>query len=110
MTWEFPLWLSTLRTQHSILKEAGLIPGLPQRVKGSDVAMSCGVGCIRGSDLVWLSLWHRLGNFHMLWLQSKKNTKSVFLTMPHNQPPKGVSSKVWLLFIYLFIYLILQNS
>ena len=29
----------------SIREDAGLIPGLPQWVKGSGVAASCGVGC-----------------------------------------------------------------
>ena len=38
---------------------AGSIPGLAQWVKAS-VAVSCGVGCRHGSDLVWLWLWHRL--------------------------------------------------
>ena len=35
---------------------AGSIPGLTQWVKGSGVAMSCGVGCRRSSDptLLWL--------------------------------------------------------
>ena len=28
----------------SILEDAGLIPGFAQRVKGADVAVSCGVG------------------------------------------------------------------
>ena len=30
---EFPLWLSKLRTRHSIHEDAGLIPGLPPWVK-----------------------------------------------------------------------------
>ena len=37
----------------------GSIPGLAQW-EGSSVAMSCGVGCRRGSDPVLLWLWHRL--------------------------------------------------
>ena len=37
----------------------GSIPGLAQWV-GSGVAMSCGVGHRRGSDPVFLWLWHRL--------------------------------------------------
>ena len=30
---EFPLWLSRLRTQHSVSEDVGSIPGLPQWVK-----------------------------------------------------------------------------
>ena len=30
---EFLLWLSRLRTQHSVCKDSGLIPGLAQWVK-----------------------------------------------------------------------------
>ena len=36
------------------------IPGLAQWVKGSGIAMSCGVGCRHGSDLALLWLWRRL--------------------------------------------------
>jgi len=32
-TLEFPLWLNELKTQHCVLKDAGLIPGLAQWVK-----------------------------------------------------------------------------
>ena len=45
---------------------AGLIPGLAQWVKDlvilkvKDLAVSCGVGCRCGSDLVLLWLWRRL--------------------------------------------------
>ena len=38
---------------------AGLIPGLAQWVKGSGIAMSCGVRCRHGSYLPLLWLWHR---------------------------------------------------
>ena len=38
----------------------GSIPGLAQWVKGSGVAMSCGVSCRCGSDLALLWFWHRL--------------------------------------------------
>ena len=30
---EFPLWLSRLRTHHSVREDVGLIPGLAQSVK-----------------------------------------------------------------------------
>ena len=39
---------------------AGSIPGLAQWVKGSSVAVSCGVGCRLSSDPVLLWLWYRL--------------------------------------------------
>ena len=39
---------------------AGLIPGLAQWVKGSGIAVSCGVGGRRGSDLALLWCWCRL--------------------------------------------------
>ena len=38
------MWLSRLRTQHTVYEDAGLILGLAQWIK----------------DLVWLWLWHRL--------------------------------------------------
>ena len=46
-------WLTNLTRNH---EAAGSIPGLAQWVKESSVAMSCGVGCRRGSDpaLLWL--------------------------------------------------------
>ena len=36
----------------SIRKDAGLIPGLAQWVKGSGIAISCAVGCRHGLALV----------------------------------------------------------
>ena len=41
-------------------KVVGSIPGLAQWVKGSSVAVSCGVGCRCGSDPALLWFWHRL--------------------------------------------------
>ena len=42
----------------SIYENAGSIPGLAQWVKGSGIAMSCGIGCRHGLDLalLWLSV------------------------------------------------------
>ena len=41
----------------SIYENAGSIPGLAQWVKGSGIAMSCGVGARCGLDPTWLWLW-----------------------------------------------------
>ena len=43
----------------NIQEDEGLIPGLAQWVKGSSVAVSCGVGGRRGLDPTLLWLWHR---------------------------------------------------
>ena len=40
----------------SILEDIGSIRGLAQWVKGSGIALSCGVGHRHSSDLVWLWL------------------------------------------------------
>ena len=46
----------------SIYENVGSIPGLAQRVKQSDIAMSCGVGHTHGLDpsLLWLGVGQRL--------------------------------------------------
>ena len=33
LSWEFPSWLSRLRTQNNVHEDAGLVPGLVQLVK-----------------------------------------------------------------------------
>ena len=43
----------------SIHEDVGSIPGLTQCVKGSSVAVSCGVGHRSGSDLASLWRWQR---------------------------------------------------
>ena len=48
---------SGIMSPTSIHAGAGLIPSLAQWVKGSGIAMSCGVGCRRGSDPALLWLW-----------------------------------------------------
>ena len=50
-------WLMNLTRNHEVV---GLIYGLGSVGLGSGVAMSCGVGCRRGSDLALLWLWCRL--------------------------------------------------
>ena len=52
-----------VKNPSSIHEVVGLIPGLAQWFKGSDVAQaavqSCGIGCRHGSDLALLWLWCR---------------------------------------------------
>ena len=50
-------WLTNPTRNHEV---ACSIPALAQWVKGSGVAVSCGVGCRRGSDPSLLWLWRRL--------------------------------------------------
>ena len=47
---EFPLWLSGLRTRHSVPEDVGLIPGPSQWVKDL-ILPKLGLGCRWGSDL-----------------------------------------------------------
>ena len=70
-------------------EDVGLIPGLAQWVKDSGIAVSCGVGHRRGSNLVLLWLWCRLaatalirpcpGNFHkpqvLSWKKKERDKK-----------------------------------
>ena len=50
-------WLTNPTKNHEV---AGSDPALAQWVKGSGVAVSCGVGCRCSSDPTLLWLWHRL--------------------------------------------------
>ena len=50
-------WLTNPTRNHEV---ADSVPALAQWVKGSGVAVSCGVGCRRGSDPALPWLWRRL--------------------------------------------------
>ena len=56
---QFPSWRSGNNPTRNY-EVAGSIPGLAQWVKGSGVAVNCGVGYRRGSDPTLLWLWRRL--------------------------------------------------
>ena len=69
-------------------EDTGSIPGLTQCVKGSSLAMSCGVGCTCSSDAVLLWLWLAAtaligplaANFHIPLVQPLKKEKKKNLT------------------------------
>ena len=49
-------WLTNPTRNHEVV---GSVPALAQWVNDPALLVSCGVGCRRGSDLMWLWLWHR---------------------------------------------------
>ena len=51
----------------SICEDMGLIPGLTQWVKGSGVAVNCGIGCRCSSNLALLWLWCRPAGTAPIW-------------------------------------------
>ena len=51
---------SVVTNPTGIYEDMGSIPGLPQWVKGSSIAMSCGIDRRCGLDLVLLWLWYKL--------------------------------------------------
>ena len=73
------MWLSGLKTQHSIHEDAGLIPGLTQWVEDltllqavAQVADSAQIWCCCGRGVGWqlqLQFNPYPGNFHMLQVQ-----------------------------------------
>ena len=91
----------------SILEDVGLIPGLAQWVKGSGVAVSCGVGCRRGLDVGLLWLWCRPSATARIWpltwelpyavgaapkRQNNNNKKQNSLILKHNMAHFSVFS------------------
>ena len=60
MKWEikeFPLWLSGLRTRHSVYKDAGSNPDLPQWAKDTVMTQAASVGHRCGLDPALLCLY-----------------------------------------------------
>ena len=56
-----------VKNPNSIHDDAGLIPGLTQWVKGSSIAVICGVGCRCSSDPALLWLFQRPAAAAPIW-------------------------------------------
>ena len=63
---------SVVTSLTSIQEDTGSILGLAQCVKGSDVALSCGVGHRHGLDLVLRWVGNKRGNVAPIWPQGRK--------------------------------------
>ena len=86
------MWLSRLRTQHSVCEDAGSILGLAQLVNDpSGVATSCGVGFRCVSDPTLLRLWYRLGAAALIQFLAQELPHAIDVALKRK---KNMTSKV----------------
>ena len=71
----------------------GLSPGLAQWVKGSSVAVSCGVGRRLGLDLALLWLWHRLATVALIGPLAWKPPCATSVDLKHTHKKKKKEKK-----------------
>ena len=90
-------WLTNPTRNHEV---ASSIPALAQWVKGSGVAVSCGVGCRRGSDPSLLWLWRRLAATAPIGPLARKPPYAVGAALEKTPPKKFIESNM--LFFYSF--------